>query len=250
MTVHAPQVAGTFYPEDPDSLRAAVDEYLAAAQPQRTARAIIAPHAGYVYSGAIAGTAYRAAEPGIRRVLLLGPAHFDPLRGMATHSADTFATPLGNVAVDIAARDRLGAPVNDDAFVREHSLEVHLPFLQCVLGEFTVVPVLVGETEPADVADALERAGINDETLIVISSDLSHFLDYETARERDRATATRIEAGEPVGPYDACGCRSIAALHEVARRHGWSITLLDLRNSGDTAGDRQRVVGYGAFAAS
>jgi len=248
VSAHAPAVAGTFYPAAPDDLRTMVDGFVADAPPQPAARALIAPHAGYVYSGPIAGSAYRAASRTARRVLLLGPAHFYPLQGTATHSADEFATPLGNVAVDTAARERLGAKTVDDAFAREHSLEVHLPFLQRVMGEFAVVPLLVGESDPEDVADALERAGIDDETLIVISSDLSHFLDYSAARERDQDTAARIVAGEAVGPQDACGCHAIAALLVLARRHDWNITLLDLRNSGDTAGDKQRVVGYGAFA--
>ncbi|MHC4954805.1 MAG: AmmeMemoRadiSam system protein B [Planctomycetota bacterium] len=249
MTTCTPSVAGTFYPSAPDELEHMVRVFLDDAPAKAFARAIIGPHAGYIYSGPIAGSAYRAVDPATRRVILLGPAHFYPLSGIATHSADRFSTPLGEVPVDVAARDRLDATL-DAAFVREHSLETHLPFLQMALGEFEVVPILVGDCTAEEARAAIETAGIDDGTLIAVSSDLSHFLDYETARERDGHTAESIVALDhaSVGPYDACGCRAVAGLLEVARARGWSAHTLDLRNSGDTAGDRNRVVGYGAFS--
>ena len=242
VTALAPSVAGRFYPSDAAELRAMVRDFIGQPTP-RAVRALIAPHAGYVYSGPIAGSAYRLLDTHFRRVLLLGPAHFYPLSGIATHSADSFATPLGSVPVERSVATL------DAAFENEHSLEVHLPFLQETLGEFTIVPLLVGDATPEQVATAIEQAGIDDDTLIVVSSDLTHFLDYETARNHDRNTANNIESlrYEEIGPFEACGCRSIAGLLEVARRRDWSVETLDLRNSGDTEGDRDRVVGYGAF---
>jgi len=240
VVIRAPEVAGMFYPDDPAELRSWVRTFIG--DPEGAgARAVVAPHAGYVYSGPIAGSAYRRVGPRFRRVILIGPAHRYPLRGLATHSATHFATPLGDVPV----RHPAGVPALDEAHRREHSLEVHLPFLQVVLGDFELVPVLVGEAEPDEVATVLELA--DDDTLIVVSSDLSHFLPYDEARRRDAETVRRIEAGYRVGPYDACGCYSIGGLTELARRRGWSGTTVDLRNSGDTAGDRDSVVGYAAI---
>jgi len=243
VTTLAPSVAGRFYPADADELRGMLRGFIGKPAP-RPLRAIIAPHAGYIYSGPIAGSAYRLVESHLRRVLLLGPAHFYPLKGIATHSADSFATPLGSVPIERTVETL------DAAFTGEHSLEVHLPFLQETLDEFVVVPLLVGDAAAAEVAAAIETAGLDDETLLVVSSDLTHFLDYETAREHDSRTAAEIEAlrHETIGPFEACGCRSIAGLLEIARRRGWSAQTLDLRNSGDTAGERKSVVGYGAFA--
>ena len=234
----APAVAGAFYPDDAPTLRRMVREFRG--EGRGTSRAIIAPHAGYIYSGPIAGSAYRRIPRDARTVALFGPAHFYPLRGFATHSATLFSTPLGDVTV----RHPPGVPWIDDAHVREHSLEVHLPFLQETLGEFELVPVLVGEAAPSEVADLLERI---DADLIVISSDLSHFLPYEEACRKDAETVARIERGEPVGPYDACGCYSVGGLTELARRRGWHAETVDLRNSGDTAGSKDSVVGYAAI---
>ena len=235
----APAVAGLFYPAVPEKLRAAVRGYVG--ERAEPARAFIAPHAGYIYSGPIAGSAYRHVPATVRRVILLGPAHHYPLRGLATHSAEFFATPLGEVPI----RPPEGVPALDEAHRREHSLEVHLPFLQEMLGEFELTPVLVGEAAPDEVADLLEQA--DETTLIVVSSDLSHYLPYDEARARDARTVERIERGEEVGPYDACGCYSIGGLTEFARRRGWVARTVDLRNSGDTAGDRDAVVGYAAI---
>jgi AmmeMemoRadiSam system protein B len=255
MSVRKAAVAGTFYPGSEPRLRNEVRKYLADTdRAPGTPKAMILPHAGYVYSGPVAASGYALLEGcDIQRVVLLGPAHFHPLRGLATHSADSFETPLGAVPVDIAARDRIEALSAvervDAAHESEHSLEVHLPFLQTTLGEFKVLPVLVGETSPEIVADALDAVWGGNETLIVVSSDLSHFHDYRTARRRDRKTAELIEALDAghVGPYDACGCRAINGLLAIALRKKLRVTTLDLRNSGDTAGPRDEVVGYGAF---
>ncbi|MHC4448989.1 MAG: AmmeMemoRadiSam system protein B [Planctomycetota bacterium] len=237
----APAVAGAFYPAAPATLREDVSRYVEQGRDgAKPARAIIAPHAGYIYSGPIAGSAYMHVSGEVRRVVLVGPAHFYPLRGFATHSADYFTTPLGDVPVVHPP----GVPAIDDAHLREHSLEVHLPFLQVTLGEFELTPILVGEADPQEVADLLESL---DADLIVVSSDLSHFLSYGEAQARDRDTVARIERGEAVGPYDACGCYSVGGLTELARRRGWTARTIDLRNSGDTAGDKSSVVGYAAI---
>jgi MEMO1 family protein len=252
-------VAGLFYPASADELRAVVDRDLRSATAEGPVpKALIAPHAGYVYSGPIAGSAYARLEPArgvVERVILLGPAHRVPVDGMAVPSVDAFDTPLGPVLVDVAARVRAlelpGVVVDDRAHAPEHSLEVHLPFLVRVLGaEITVLPVVVGHAPPEPVADLLEALWGGPETVIVVSTDLSHYHDYATAVARDRSTAAAIveRRTDAIGPYDACGAYPVRGLLEVARRKGLAVELLDLRNSGDTSGDRDRVVGYGAFA--
>jgi AmmeMemoRadiSam system protein B len=219
-------------------------------------KAVIAPHAGYVYSGPIAGSAFRAIEPAaaaIERVVLLGPAHFLPIRGLALPGHQYFGTPLGEVRIE---PDGAGASLRlpqvrviPEAHTREHSLEVELPFLQSLLGEFVLVPLAVGEASGEEVAEVLDRLWGGPETLIVISSDLSHYLPYEAARRADRATADEILAlGGPLDPRQACGAAPVNGLLEAARSRGLVPELLDLRNSADTAGDPARVVGYGAFA--
>ncbi len=248
VSVREPEVAGLFYPEDPDALRGAVRGYIGEGSGPAP-KALIVPHAGYVYSGPVAGSGYRLWE-GARgnRVVLLGPAHRYPLAGLASHGADSFATPLGRVPVDREAAARV--PRVDAAHRGEHSLEVHLPFLQSLFEDFCLVPLVVGDAAPAEVADALEAVWGGPETFVVISSDLSHYHDYETAKRLDRRTADAIEGlrANEVGPDAACGCRAIGGLLEVARRRGLHVTTLDLRNSGDTRGQRSEVVGYGAFA--
>ncbi len=234
-----------------------VQSLLAAAPAARTEpRALIAPHAGYVYSGPIAATAYNqlaARRATTRKVLLLGPSHRVAFRGLALSSAARFATPLGDVDVDIdACRRLLALPqvgVLDEAHAQEHSLEVHLPFLRAALDDFRLIPLVVGDAGPADVAQVIETFWDRDDTLVVASSDLSHFLDYETANRVDRETTLAIErCAQDIGPEQACGCRVINGLLRVADGRGHDVTTLDLRNSGDTAGDRSRVVGYGAYA--
>jgi AmmeMemoRadiSam system protein B len=254
-----PAVAGSFYPADPVALRRALAGHLAEAAPPPDAsspKALIAPHAGYVYSGPVAATAYRTlatSRATVRRVLLAGPAHFVPLRGVAMSSADAFATPLGPTTVDDEARARAlgvdGTVVDDSAHADEHSLEVHLPFLTQVLGPVPVLPLLVGRGAPAVLADVLDALWGGDETRVVVSTDLSHYHDDATAKAIDRETADAIVARcETLHPERACGASAVLGLLEAARRHGLTVRLLDLRTSGDTAGDPRRVVGYGAFA--
>ena len=241
--VREPAVAALFYPGDRKTLESEVRALLDAARSDEPApKAMIVPHAGYVYSGAVAASAYGRRFGAIERVVLLGPAHRHAFRGVATHSADWFATPLGRIRIE-----RTDLAVLDSAHVGEHSLEVHLPFLQVLFGDFALVPIVVGDATPDEVAAAIEPLWGGDETLIVISSDLSHFHDYDTARRIDAATAEAITRLEPVQPEQACGCRAIGGLQVLARRKGLSLESIDLRNSGDTAGSRDSVVGYGAF---
>ena len=264
MKVRRPAVAGSFYPADPQALATAVDRYLASGRDRLTdpgppPHALVAPHAGYVYSGPIAGTAYAAVGPRaarIERVVLLGPAHRTYVEGLAASSADAFATPLGEVAVDRSALEcvlrRPQVAILDAAHATEHSLEVQLPFLQRALGRFSLIPLAVGAATHAAVAEVLDDVWGGDETLVVISSDLSHYYDYDTARRLDAETAHAIEALLPaaLGPDSACGRIPVGGLLLAAQRRGLRARLLDLRNSGDTAGSRDEVVGYGAFAFS
>ena len=258
--IRTPAVAGTFYPDEPQELTASVARYLAdaaAAGTNGAPKAIIAPHAGYVYSGPTAGCAYaplKASADRIARVVLLGPAHRVGFAGLAAPTDDAFRTPLGPVTVDTAAIDSLAdlpqVQRRDDAHRQEHSLEVQLPFLQELLGAFALVPLVVGQARGAEVAQVLDRLWGGEETLIVVSTDLSHYEDYETARRMDGATAAAIEAlrADGIARDQACGRIPVRGLLETARRRRMTVERLDLRNSGDTAGDRDRVVGYGAWA--
>lgn len=252
-------VAGSFYPGDPSALAAEVAAYLAeaAGDPRvRPPKAIIAPHAGYMYSGAVAASIYARLAPlagVVKRVVLAGPAHRVYVAGAAVPAAQAFASPLGPVPLDLEAIDVLRAldfvEVSDRAHALEHSLEVHLPFLQSVVGGFSLVPVVVGDASPAQMAMLFDALWGGPETLIVVSSDLSHYLPYDSARGRDRATALAIVNLEArLIPEEACGAAPINGLLEAARRHGMAAEMVDLRNSGDTAGGLDRVVGYGAFA--
>jgi AmmeMemoRadiSam system protein B len=255
-------VAGTFYPGDRDVLTATVDGLLdqAAQWSGAPPKALVVPHAGYVYSGPIAASGYaalRAARGRVQRVVLLGPAHFVSLRGLAVPSVDELSTPLGDVPIDADARraalELPGVVTDDAAHAREHSLEVHLPFLQRVLDDgFSIVPFVVGQAAPETVAAVLDRLWGGDETLVVVSTDLSHYLDHATASARDRTTADAIAAGatDAFSSDAACGAYPVRGLLTAATRHGLHTTVLDVRNSGDTAGSRDRVVGYGAFALS
>jgi AmmeMemoRadiSam system protein B len=274
-------VAGLFYPDDPVALRSTVVSLLAARSrgaagtpARRPPKAVIAPHAGYSYSGPIAASAFAALTPGaagsagaagaagaagdasapdVRRVVLLGPSHQVPLRGLGLPGVERFATPLGMVPLDLeaaAAVDRLPqVAVRPDAHEAEHSLEVELPFLQVLLGPFELLPLVVGEAGGEEVAEVLELVWGGDDTVLVVSSDLSHYLPAEAAERVDRETAAQILAlAGPLTSRQACGAVPINGLLVAARRQGLVPRQLDLRHSGDTSGDRSRVVGYGAWA--
>jgi AmmeMemoRadiSam system protein B len=269
-------VAGLFYPDDPVALRSTVEGLLAArlrrpagapaegpgpagaspAPVPRPPKAVIAPHAGYAYSGPIAASAFAVlagAAPDVRRVVLLGPSHQVPLRGLGLPGVERFATPLGDVPLDLegaAAVERLPqVAVRPDAHEAEHSLEVELPFLQVVLGAFELLPLVVGQAGGEEVAEVLEQVWGGDDTVLVISSDLSHYLPAEAAERMDRETASQILAlAGPLTSRQACGALPINGLLAAARRQGLVPRQLDLRHSGDTSGDRSRVVGYGAWA--
>lgn len=255
--VRVPAVAGLFYPDDARELRVAIAQYLAAASSVSVVpKAIIVPHAGYVYSGPVAASVYARLIPArevVTRVVLLGPAHRVGFRGVALCSAEYFETPLGRIHVDRDAVASIRAlpqvRVLDAAHAQEHSLEVQLPFLQEVLGRFALVPLVVGEASAYDVAEVLEYLWGGPETLIVVSSDLSHYHDYGSAQHLDRATSRAIEALNPdvIGYDDACGRNPVRGLLCVARRKEMIARTVDLRNSGDTTGLRERVVGYGAY---
>ncbi len=270
-------VAGRFYPSDPIELRNLINALLAQVAPGTGPeskslggtggtggtpapligpKALIAPHAGYPYSGPVAASAYAQFLPArgqIQRVVLLGPSHYVAVEGLATSSAEAFATPLGLVPVDIeAVRQARALPQVrelDEAHEYEHSLEVQLPFLQTVLGDFALVPLAVGDANPEEVGQVLDTLWDGPETRFVISSDLSHYYDFQTARRLDAATAKAIEALKPGGVIAerACGRIPICGLLQAASRHGLRARTVDLRNSGDTAGPRDKVVGYGAF---
>ena len=270
-----PAVAGLFYPAAPGELAATVDALLAAASPgdgpgsppggssgsspakngaldagAPAVRALVVPHAGYVYSGPVAATGYallRAPGSPPARVVLLGPAHHVHLRGMACAEAALWRTPLGEVEVERAP----GIPADDGPHADEHALEVQLPFLQrLVPGPFTIVPVAVGHTDPAQVADLLDELEVSMPALVVVSTDLSHYFDAPTATRLDRRTAEAVVAldVEAVGVQDACGAWALRGLLEHCRRHGRGMRLLDRRTSADTTGDPYRVVGYASFA--
>ena len=252
-----PAVAGQFYSADPGELRGEILQYLSEAKPVPIIpKAIIAPHAGYIYSGPVAASAYAAIAPAhatITHVVLLGPAHRVYLRGLALSSAENFATPLGVVPVDREAiariRDLPQVMTMDAAHALEHSLEVHLPFLQMVLDRFSVAPLVVGKATPEEVDEVLEILWGGEETLIVVSSDLSHYHNYATAQDLDRATTQTIEAlCTDIDPAHACGSMPLNGLLRLAKRRSLTVRTLDLRNSGDTAGPRDQVVGYGAYA--
>jgi AmmeMemoRadiSam system protein B len=255
--VREPAVAGFFYPAEAERLKVALEGMLrsAPAGSGRAPKVLIVPHAGYTYSGPVAAAAYAQLLPHrqrYRRVVLLGPAHRVAVRGLASSSASAFRTPLGEVRIDHEALTACGlTDVHEyDAGHRlEHSLEVQLPFLQFVLGEFLLVPLVVGSTAPEKVAEVIDLLWDGPETLIVVSSDLSHYLSYEQAQLRDQATCRAIEYMDAsrIGHDDACGAVPLAGLLTAARRRGLETQTLDLRNSGDIAGDKQRVVGYGAW---
>jgi len=263
--IRSPAVAGSFYPEKENELSAMIQAYLDncdTPSPDNKPVALIVPHAGYIYSGAVAASAYSQLIPfreKISRVILLGPSHRVPLAGIATSSANAFQTPLGTIPLDTDAIEQLNhlpfVQYNDEAHYYEHSLEVQLPFLQKILSSFSLVPLIIGQTEDQLVSDLLEtiihkKNGQDENTLILISSDLSHYLDYERAKRCDQLTCKAIETltAHHIHYEQACGLTAIAGMLLSAKKHQLQAKTLDLRNSGDTAGSKDRVVGYGAWA--
>jgi len=251
-------VAGMFYSADPNQLQSDVLHYLqqATSSSDFTPKAIIAPHAGYIYSGPIAASAYKLLQPArhqIKQVILLGPSHRVAFRGIATPNADYFSTPLGNIKINqtlcrqVESFDFVHA--NDAAHAQEHSLEVQLPFLQNILDDFELTPLVVGDCAAQDVAKLLDSIWGKNDTLVVISSDLSHYHSYTTAKQLDHKTSLAIEHCQPenITYEDACGRQPLNGLLTLAKQKKLSIDTIDLRNSGDTAGDKERVVGYGAY---
>ncbi|MBE2263300.1 MAG: AmmeMemoRadiSam system protein B [Burkholderiaceae bacterium] len=261
-TVRPAAVAGMFYPAEATALSRMLRQLLAdvpasaeTGAPARPPKVLVVPHAGYVYSGATAARAYALLQPwrtAINRVVLLGPTHRVAVRGLALPAADAFATPLGQVPIDPQARTRLAdlpqVGVSAAAHAQEHSLEVQLPFLQTVLERFTLVPLAVGDVSADKVAQVLERLWGDDHTLIVISTDLSHFMDYDAARQTDRHSLESLLALHgPLTHTQACGATPLNGLMQVLAARGLKLELLGWCNSGDTAGDRNRVVGYAAL---
>ena len=255
--IREPAVAGQFYPADAGELCATIRMLFEAVQVAEgpAPKALIVPHAGYIYSGPVAATAYtrlRRHRQQYTRVILLGPCHRVAVRGLAMSGADVFRTPLGDVPLDRKVLACLPAPevgVFDAAHQFEHSIEVHLPFLQTAIAPFSLVPLVVGDATRETVAEVIDALWGGPETLLVISSDLSHYLAYDDARSRDLATCRAIESleGRSIGHDDACGATPIGGLLIAAKQRGMKVATLDLRNSGDTAGDRNQVVGYGAW---
>jgi MEMO1 family protein len=259
-SVRPAAVAGSFYPRDARALGAEVEDLLGGVEELAPRlgfpKALVVPHAGYIYSGPVAARAYDELTPArgiVRRVVLLGPVHRVAVRGLAAPSAEAFETPLGRIPVDREALRSVQAlpqvVKSDPAHAMEHSLEVQLPFLQKVLGEFSLVPFAVGTASVGEVAEVLERLWGGPETLIVISTDLSHYHTYDEARTVDGATLARIAAyATDIDHEEACGATPLNGLLSLVRRKNIPIRLLAACNSGDTAGGRDRVVGYSSFA--
>jgi MEMO1 family protein len=259
-----PAVAGMFYPADKQSLKDDIHQYLNLVHDSHDShseqvispKAIVVPHAGYIYSGPIAASAYKKIIPlknKINRVVLLGPSHRVAFSGLAVPESNVFNTPLGNIPIDqkgIQLLDGLTQVIaSDQAHRDEHSLEVQLPFLQEVLDEFSLIPLVVGDAERHEVAEVINRLWGDEHTLIVISTDLSHYHEYDEAKQIDRVTSDAIENLKPdlIGYDDACGRNGLKGMLTIAEEKNLSVDVLDLRNSGDTAGDKNRVVGYGAY---
>jgi AmmeMemoRadiSam system protein B len=256
--IKLPSVAGVFYPLNPAHLAQMLDQFLQeAASGEKPPKALIAPHAGYRYSGAVAASIYarlKNAQQPISRVILIGPAHRVAFDGLAVSRADAFNTPLGNIAVDKESIEKLlqlpFVQYLEQAHAHEHSLEVQLPFLQTLLSDFKIVPVLAGRATAEHVSQAMDLLWGGEETLIVVSSDLSHYHDYATATRLDQDTSKLIETlqFDQLTFESACGRIPLSGLLKLAKEKCMSIKTVDLRNSGDTSGDKTRVVGYGAYA--
>jgi AmmeMemoRadiSam system protein B len=254
-----PAVAGLFYPAGRTDLADTIDELLAAGRhtaPHSQPKALIVPHAGYRYSGQVAAQAYATLQPfahHIHTVVVLGPNHRVALVGMALSPSIAFDTPLGDIPVQQALNEEIanleGVSFREDVHALEHSIEVQLPFLQRVLPTFSIIPIVVGQVRADRVVAVLEKLSHEPGLLLVVSTDLSHYHDYETAQRIDQRTCTAIDelAAERIGFDDACGSQPLNALLVYARNHGWRATRLACCSSGDTSGDRSRVVGYGAW---
>ncbi|MFH8080418.1 MAG: AmmeMemoRadiSam system protein B [Candidatus Aenigmatarchaeota archaeon] len=241
-------VAGSFYPKDKEKLEKMIDHFLSNVDVEElNAKGFVVPHAGYVYSGQVAAYAYKIIKSlGCKRVILLGPSHFIPFIGSSISTADFWETPLGKVKVEKIVTNFLDFPA---AHAYEHSIEVQLPFLQRVLKDFSIVPISIGDDDYRDVANEIERF-VNEETIIIASSDLSHYYDYETAKKIDQKANEAIpkldiKAAENI---EACGKIGILALMSLAKKKGWKGMKLFYANSGDVTGDKSRVVGYGCYA--
>jgi hypothetical protein len=259
--IRKPTVANLFYPGDAEALQGQIKAFLQLAMDsvddnEPRPKAIIAPHAGYIYSGPIAASAYARIVPlhdKIHRVVLLGPSHRVPLLGVAASSADFFSTPFGDIPLDRSTIDALEqaelVTTLDAAHDMEHSLEVHLPFLQTVLDNFSLVPLVVGSTTADQISRLIEFVWNEEDTLIVVSSDLSHYENYRAAQQHDQKTNQAIERldFQHIGPHDACGCSPLNGLLHFAQQHHLHVKTVDYRNSGDTAGTKDQVVGYGAY---
>jgi AmmeMemoRadiSam system protein B len=255
--IRQPAVAGTFYPANPEKLKTMLNNFLAVAKSSEKApKAMIVPHAGYIYSGEIAASAYARLKAGadkIKRVVLVGPSHRVGFRGLAVSRAEFFNTPLGQIPLDMNAVKSLETlpfvAYIDEAHYLEHSLEVQLPFLQSVLNNFKLVPIVAGEVTAQEVEQVLELFYDDPQTVIVISSDLSHYHDYATAQRLDKETSEKIEnlQYQDLDYESACGRAGVCGLLALAKKKALHIKTIDLRNSGDTAGDKNRVVGYGAY---
>lgn len=260
LNVRAAAVAGHFYPRESRELGRAIQALIAGAAGAIPGigppKALLVPHAGYIYSGPVAASAYACLahlRGAIRRVVVLGPTHHVPVSGLALPGVAAFDTPLGRIPVDEWAADLISplpqVTTSQAAHAQEHSIEVQLPFLQQTLGDFQLVPLAVGHAAPEAVAEVIEALWGGTETLVVVSSDLSHYLPYEVARSLDRETCARVADLEPLASHEqACGATAVNGWLLAAHRHRLTAHLLDLRSSGDTAGDRGRVVGYAAFA--
>jgi AmmeMemoRadiSam system protein B len=260
--VRSPAVAGMFYPESRQELQQSIDNYLQKASTDKHVtetqlKALIVPHAGYIYSGSTAAQAYANLAlyaDQISRVVLLGPAHRVYIQGIGISSAESFRTPLGDIPIDKNFQTLIEknpyVQVSDNAHLQEHSLEVQLPFLQTVLGEFSLVPLVVGDVTAAQVEETLEQLWGGNETIIIISSDLSHFLSYDRAQRLDRKTCNAIEQLNPetISHEQACGGLAIKGLLHLAAQRHMQVSTLGLCNSGDTAGNHSSVVGYGSWA--
>jgi AmmeMemoRadiSam system protein B len=252
-----PAVAGSFYPANPQQLQHILTQYLHEAETTaKSPKAIIAPHAGYIYSGSIAASAYarlKTVHDSIKRVVIIGPSHRVGFNGLAVSHADTFITPLGGIPVDTLAVQTITqlpfVQYIEQAHSQEHSLEVQLPFLQAMLDDFSIIPIVAGDAPPEQISQVLATLWGGAETLIVISSDLSHYHDYASAQRMDSETSNAIEnlQYERLGYESACGRVPVSGLLKLARDNSLTVKNIDLRNSGDTAGDKQRVVGYGAY---